>query len=311
MVFGPKQVRQLRAKLKPANIKTRMENGVALHYVEGWHVISEANRIFGFDGWSRETVDAQCVYTKHNGARYDAVYTTRVRVVVDADGARIVREGSGTGEASAQTPGQAHEFALKAAETDATKRALMTFGNAFGLSLYNAAKANGVETDRKQSEINGAPALQGSTSIESNETITPTNGANVSLSYKRPQNNGFIQKSLTRAKSPIDKSALTFGEPKRIRDPDHLKFVATHRCIVCGRNRTQAHHLTFAQPNALGRKVSDEFVVPLCSTHHQELHQYGDEKGWWLDKAIDPVPLAKELWKKRNPREKKDTTLGE
>ena len=112
--------------------------GTELHYLEGWHVIAEANRIFGFDGWDRETVESKCVWTKQNGSRFSAAYVTRVRITVKAGDTSIVREGSGAGEAHEATPGLAHDRAAKAAETDATKRALMTFGNAFGLSLYAA-----------------------------------------------------------------------------------------------------------------------------------------------------------------------------
>ncbi|WP_258570791.1 Rad52/Rad22 family DNA repair protein [Flavimaribacter sediminis] len=305
MAFDQKQVRQLRSKLKQANVRSRCENGMTLHYLEGWHVISEANRIFGFDGWSRETVDVQCVYTKHNGGRYDAVYTTRIRIIVNADGARIIREGSGTGESSAQTPGQAHEFALKAAETDATKRALMTFGNAFGLSLYKSAKVDAAEMDAQFPKANDVPALHSSVGTNANDgTAEPVEqkcdvNGKAALKERNTERggNGSVAKPLTRSKNPIDKSVLTFGEPKRIRDPEHLKFVARHRCVVCGRNGAQAHHLTFAQPHALGRKVSDEFTVPLCSKHHQELHQFGDEKAWWSKIGIEPMKIANELWR--------------
>src|SRR5438552_1124230 len=67
----------------------------------------------------------------------------------------------------------------------------------------------------------------------------------------------------------------------RIRDKDHRKFVSTQPCLVCGRRPADPHHLRFAQPRALGRKVSDEFTVPLCRLHHRELHNWGDEKAWW------------------------------
>ena len=136
MGFEVQQIRKLRAKLKPRNVRTRQSDGATLHYIEGWHVIAEANRIFGFDGWDRETVETKCVWTKQNGTRFSAAYVTRIRVTVKAGDTTIVREGSGAGEAHSASPGQAHEMAAKGAETDATKRALMTFGNAFGLSLY-------------------------------------------------------------------------------------------------------------------------------------------------------------------------------
>jgi hypothetical protein len=94
----------------------------------------------------------------------------------------------------------------------------------------------------------------------------------------------------------IDKSALPFNEPRRLRDRNHLRHVASRPCLVCGRNRTQAHHIKFLQPNAMGRKVSDEFTVPLCSTHHGELHASGNERAWWQAHGVDPEPVAKELW---------------
>jgi hypothetical protein len=75
----------------------------------------------------------------------------------------------------------------------------------------------------------------------------------------------------------IDKSLLTLAEPKRLRDKAHLKFVASQPCLVCGRQPSDPHHLRFAQPRAIGLKVSDEFTVALCRGHHRELHQTGNE----------------------------------
>jgi hypothetical protein len=94
----------------------------------------------------------------------------------------------------------------------------------------------------------------------------------------------------------IDKSVLTIGEPKRHRDKDHLRFVASQPCLVCRQLPSDAHHLRFAQPRALGLKVSDEFTVPLCRDHHQQLHQAGNEVSWWHDLSIKPLAIAKELW---------------
>ena len=81
----------------------------------------------------------------------------------------------------------------------------------------------------------------------------------------------------------IDKSQLTIAEPKRLRDKAHLKFVASQPCLVCGRQPSDPHHLRFAQPRAIGLKVSDEFTVPLCRGHHRQLHQAGNEVAWWED----------------------------
>jgi hypothetical protein len=94
----------------------------------------------------------------------------------------------------------------------------------------------------------------------------------------------------------IDKSQLTFGEPRRLRDKSHLKFVASQPCLICGRSPVDAHHLRFAQPRAMGLKVSDEFTVPLCRTHHRDNHSFGDEVAWWERRAIDPVAASRMLW---------------
>jgi hypothetical protein len=84
----------------------------------------------------------------------------------------------------------------------------------------------------------------------------------------------------------------------RLRDKEHCRFVATQPCVVCGRTPTEAHHIRFAQPRALGRKVSDEYTVPVCRVHHRDLHGYGDEASWWAGVGIDPLLLALELWRR-------------
>jgi hypothetical protein len=102
-----------------------------------------------------------------------------------------------------------------------------------------------------------------------------------------------------RAISPsgIDKSALAIAEPRRFRNKEHLRFVATKACLVCGRKPSDPHHLRFTQPCALGRKVSDEFAVPLCRTRHWAVHRSGDEQAWWKSVGIESLvrhsPLAR------------------
>jgi hypothetical protein len=95
----------------------------------------------------------------------------------------------------------------------------------------------------------------------------------------------------------IDKSVLTISTPKRYRNKEHLRFVAQHACILCDRKPSEAHHIRFVQPRALGRKASDEFAIPLCRSHHRALHRAGDEKAWWQQAGIDPVKIARKLWK--------------
>jgi len=148
MAFTTAQLRHLKAKLDPKCVRTRRAGGITLHYIEGWHAIAEANRIFGFDGWDRETVSTNCVSNTKSRGDYTVAYTAKVRITVRATKATIVREGCGSGEAKAFTPGQAHDLALKSAETDATKRALASFGNSFGLALYDPEQS-GVRNGRE------------------------------------------------------------------------------------------------------------------------------------------------------------------
>jgi hypothetical protein len=90
---------------------------------------------------------------------------------------------------------------------------------------------------------------------------------------------------------------LTISEPRRYRNKAHLRFVATKPCLICGRRPSDAHHLRFTQPRAMGRKVSDEYTVPLCRTHHRANHRAGDERAWWRQLGMDPVKIARDLWR--------------
>jgi ERF superfamily len=95
----------------------------------------------------------------------------------------------------------------------------------------------------------------------------------------------------------IDKSVLTVAAPRRYRNRDHLRLVMQQPCLLCGRKPSDAHHIRFMQPRALGRKASDEFAVPLCRSHHRAVHRAGDEKAWWKQAGIDPIKVARKLWK--------------
>jgi hypothetical protein len=106
----------------------------------------------------------------------------------------------------------------------------------------------------------------------------------------------------TSAARQIDKSALVFPEPRRVRDRDHIRHVIKQPCLVCGRRPSDPHHLRFAQSRALGRKVSDEFTVPLCRGHHRELHRHGDEAAWWKKFGLDPNATARALWLTSHPQ---------
>jgi hypothetical protein len=99
----------------------------------------------------------------------------------------------------------------------------------------------------------------------------------------------------------IEKSCAAHPEPRRVRDREHVKFVAGHPCLVCGRRPSDPHHLRFAQSRALGRKASDEFTVPLCRGHHREVHRCGDEAAWWAKLGVEPLGVANALWRETHP----------
>ena len=106
----------------------------------------------------------------------------------------------------------------------------------------------------------------------------------------------LAESSEVSASDRVDKSLLALPEPRRFRDKTHVKFVSKQPCLICGRRPADAHHLRFAQHPALGRKVSDEFIVPLCRGHHREVHRSGDEASWWSKAGIDPIGAARTLW---------------
>jgi DNA recombination protein Rad52 len=159
MAFTERQIKRLEAKLSSKHVKIRMGGLKELSYIEGWHAISEANRIFGFDGWDREMVESNCIWSGAIQGLKSCSYSCRVRISVHGGDTKVTREGTGFGHAMAGSLGEAHERALKVAETDATKRALATFGNPFGLALYDEKKV-GV-TGKMTKVKNGADGRTG------------------------------------------------------------------------------------------------------------------------------------------------------
>lgn len=584
--FSDRQLKKLATPLDRARVQTREHDGKALSYIEGWFAISEANRIFGYDGWDREMVHFERVFERSRGEGTACGYVARVRVKVRAKATTVIREGTGFGHASAALPGDAHERALKAAETDATKRALATFGGRFGLLLYDkegsgtgkgrndrlgdgaigagpsgrmrapgagemgianeravlrssagllaeqppegpailpsrsgsfaltmpdggicaaetaegfcsglrqlieAARdgrqleelrrnneatirrlrgAPGLRTARGEhfadvllklferrrreldvrpaepsiapaphsadgasrvptpsrsqsppshaprpaalggngpglrAEVGAAPAVpadnlpgaagdalpmggpgpgddvaadrapesvdgandaevygstpqttQGAGISEMSVSQAPRgaygsfvpvppyplsavlgvmarNGGAMEITGDVPTSasargdapgaangvaNGAVRDApradpagLVASASPaptrtsritgapsIDKSVLAIASDRRLRSKAHLAYVASKACAVCEEMPCHAHHVTFAQPRGLAQKVSDEFTVPLCVRHHNELHLSGSEIAWWRRQGIDPLPMARALW---------------
>jgi len=347
MTFTDKQVRALKAKLAHRHVRTRQSNGVTLAYVEGWHVIAEANRIFGFENWDRRTLEPRCLWRETERGHIVCFYATRVRIKVRAGATLIVREGIGTGVGRAAQADVAHEIALKAAETDATKRALATFGNPFGLALYDKGHHGVSKPKRPQGAPCASPPgsvmagvlslkvgredqfatqegllaaldhhLQGIRTLNDLYAFWEDNKSNLSVLDRSPQHRDLAQSIILRLKdkarafkadqppveavpqaSPDPGSRVLIPKERRVRDKTHLDYVRSKPCVICGRTPVHAHHLRFAQKRAMGLKVSDEFTVPLCSIHHDEVHRTGDERAWWARHGIiEPLKTAEKLW---------------
>jgi hypothetical protein len=361
MGFSASQLRALRRDVDQRNLRSRqVESGRVLTYLEGWHSIAEANRIFGFDGWDRETLESRCVLAREIRGAFTAIYIARVRIKVRADGEIIIREGHGTGESHGAHPGEVHDKAIKAAETDATKRALATFGKPFGLSLYLSKRS----AERKRRSVGEQPSITHNVALplaslasvsdpdarrpqsldsgrrrtrqrlgsdgryyvpprteptsdsfhavlakehadnrlNGSDNTAPASDQNATVGAEGPARNDEVVRTALAAQT-----AFLIDHPRRIRNKDHLAFVARQPCLLCGRTPADAHHLRFAQPRAMSRKVSDEFTVPLCRTHHRQLHHAGDETAWWNDMGVDPLPIAQELWQQSCGREASST----
>jgi DNA recombination protein Rad52 len=353
--FSSKQIMALRRKLARQNVHSREVDGRSIDYVEGWFAIAQANAIFGFDGWDREMTYFERLYERSRNDRTNCGYVARIRVRVRAGESIVVREGTGWGTASAPNPGDAHERAIKAAETDATKRALATFGNRFGLGLYDKEQ-NGVTPRKPDSHpaglclyVPGGEILAADLSAEGFctglrqliekvttaaelQSLLRLNDENLARLRTEAPNlktgKGIhyadvleklaqdrmkdfspaadqepaappplpLQASKIAPGQRIDKKELTFGAVRRFRDKTHLQFVASQPCLICGRHPSHAHHLTFAQSRGLSMKVSDEYTVPLCAVHHDDLHRNGPEPAWWGTRNLDPISVAAEFW---------------
>ncbi len=338
MAFSEVQVQTLSGKLSAKHVRTRQANGRTLSYIEGWHAIAEANRIFGFDAWDRQTMAIKCVWEGTWQGKYACAYVARVRIKVRAGEGEICREGCGSGQGRGNSPGEAHESALKEAETDAMKRALTTFGNPFGLALYDKAQQGVRGKARNHKKPNGqtiswillssegevislhedpvdyckalrqvieaSPSPERLRALWGRNTVTiemlranlhdlrteaGEHYADILLGLYQRQlkelheeqeadraeaeavkeaaqagksdqqaghvnsdevqeepiqkvdgNGNFQGANGTGTAGQVDKSALPISTPRRVRDKQHLRYVASQPCLVCGRSPPSA-----------------------------------------------------------------------
>ena len=204
--------------------------------------------------------------------------TTTVKPVLDRDGSAALRDQLLT---DVDRLGSADAAAMWAHRIMAAKNSL------------------GVADARR---VEGAFAARMATLESSDgEVVNPPLSSSESAQLRLPQNPGATDPSDVSVSNRVDKSLLALPEPRRFRDKIHVKFVSKQPCLICGRQPADAHHLRFAQHRALGRKVSDEFIVPLCRGHHREAHRSGDEASWWKKAGIDPTVTARALWLETRP----------
>ena len=244
--FSAEQIAALSAPLDRSKVKQREQGRTKVSYLEGWQAIAEANRIFGFDGWQRETIAVQCVSERErtlgssNRAGWGVTYTARVRISVGD----VIREGSGAGHGIDADLGQAHESALKEAETDAMKRALMTFGNPFGLALYDkqqrevtssATPASNANPSSRPAEVAPGRQLQSPAQPEVDPSLDPLDPGTIHQlhstirSLPRPALEGLTKAFRKRFQVPPD--ALSIAD--RICQRRHHEwieaFLVSHR----------------------------------------------------------------------------------
>ena len=231
--FSPEQLAALSAPLDRANVRQREQGRSRVSYMEGWQVIAEANRIFGFDGWQRQTIAVRCVAQAERTIGRDqkpgwgVTYTARVRVTVTAGGLPpLIREGSGAGHGIDVDLGQAHESALKEAETDAMKRALMTFGNPFGLALYDKQQMEVTSSAGESSTPPPTSASNGTRSIHRRPSLaapSPTNDP--SLMHLDPAITRQILATLRGLPRPV-LEGFTKAFRKRFQVPEEATSIA-------------------------------------------------------------------------------------
>ena len=224
-----------------------------------------SNKIAGVNGGR----GAGAASIRRNGK----AHTTTVRPVLDPDGSAALRDQLLTEVDS-----------LSSADTAAT-----------WAHRIMAAKNSLVTADARRVE-DAFAAKMATLGSSAGEVINGGLSSSESAQPRVPQNPRAAQPREMSASNRVDKSLLALPEPRRFRDKAHRKFVSKQPCLICGRQPADAHHLRFAQHRALGRKASDEFIVPLCRGHHREVHRSGDEASWWSQAGIDPAAAARTLW---------------
>jgi hypothetical protein len=266
--------------------------------------ISNRERLRAF--WQRNLVtiamlrrnlpDLKSEKGEHYADILTSLYKQQMRIVWEeakADerrGSKLTNEG---GEANAQrqkVQKQGHHIgAVGTQETEQLSSASETSPK--GRNDRRRPKVEHSQTNERQNPSEGQLEQGGHRNGDAAEPSAVIDADRIRRQMAETRNNGGDVVA-----GRVDKTSLSISTPRRVRDKQHLRYIASQPCIICGRTPSHAHHLRFAQPRALGRKVSDEWTVPICVTHHRAVHGVGNEKQWWTEKGIDPIAHAVRLW---------------
>jgi hypothetical protein len=220
------------------------------------------------------------------------------RAILDPDTSGALRDQLVREVASLGSAAEADQWARTALSAKNT----LTASDARMVEVAFELRLSSLVTEGGAHEVAGALP-------EAPEESDPPSGSSSSKSAVAGPRSASRRAAARQAKlAGIDKSVLPIGEPRRYRDRGHLEFVASQPCLICERRPSDPHHLRFAQKRALGRRVSDEFIVPLCRLHHREAHRSRDERAWWRRLGLDSIKIAEMLWKKTRLTESKAAT---
>lgn len=142
MAITQEQYDQLLKPLNQARVAKRAQAGRNLSYLEAWDVKAHLIRIFGFGGWSWEVTTAELAFEAEKDGKWNVGY--KVIGTLTIHDLSCAYTEAAIGSSTLPQRGEAHDMAVKTAESDAIKRAAINLGTQFGLSLYNDGSTNDV-----------------------------------------------------------------------------------------------------------------------------------------------------------------------
>ena len=160
-MFVDKQLQVLKYDIEPSRIKSRTKGNINLSYLEGFDLIETANKVFGHGNWSYSITSLDQVSQETNSNQNVVIcYKAVIKLTVYSldHSKHISKEDVGFGTGIAKSLADAHEGGAKEAVTDAIKRAMRSFGNQFGNSLYDKSRNHQTQSQATPQIPNTQPA---------------------------------------------------------------------------------------------------------------------------------------------------------